>query len=335
METIRIYLENMFINLPGTPQVYKAKEELLSMMEDKYLELKAEGKTENEAIGIVISEFGNLEEIASDLGLDKIINNENTNSALKLTLEEVKSYLSDYARHAMLISVGVMLCILSVCGPIFTDAYVSAENVNDNFFDFDVIGASVLFVFVAIAVGCFVFSSISIGKWKKLEKNQYMIDFSTSEYVNNIWEKEKLGYAFKMTLGVVLCVLSVVPSIIASAVSYDYGVLDDISGGLLFIFVAIGVCLIVQANIRRGSLNRMLNLNDRNLVGGNYTTGQKEKVHYSNKNVEAVMSVFWPTVTCIYLCISFLTFSWGITWIIWPIAGIIHSLIKNTMGEGR
>lgn len=335
METIRIYLENMFINLPGTPEVYKAKEELLSMMEDKYLELKAEGKTENEAIGIVISEFGNLEEIASDLGLDKVINNENTNSALKLTLEEVKLYLSDYARHAMLIAVGVMLCILSVCGPIFTDAYVSAENVKDNFFDFDVIGASVLFVFVAIAVGCFVFSSISIGKWKKLEKNQYMIDFSTSEYVNNIWEKEKLGYAFKMTLGVVLCVLSVVPSIIASAVSYNYDALDDISGGLLFIFVAIGVCLIVQANIRRGSLNRILNLNDRNLVGGNYTTGQKEKVHYSNKNVEAVMSVFWPTVTCIYLCISFLTFTWGITWIIWPIAGIIHSLIKNTMGEGR
>ena len=51
METIRNYLENMFLNLPNTPEVYKAKNELWQMMEDKYTELKAEGKSENEAVG--------------------------------------------------------------------------------------------------------------------------------------------------------------------------------------------------------------------------------------------------------------------------------------------
>ena len=38
-------------------------------MEDKYVELKAEGKSENEAIGIVISEFGNMEELIRELGI--------------------------------------------------------------------------------------------------------------------------------------------------------------------------------------------------------------------------------------------------------------------------
>ena len=61
METIKNYLESMFLNLPNTPEVYKAKNELLQMMEDKYTELKGSGKSENEAIGIVISEFGNLD----------------------------------------------------------------------------------------------------------------------------------------------------------------------------------------------------------------------------------------------------------------------------------
>ena len=37
------------------------------MMEDKYNELIAEGKMDNEATGIVISEFGNLEELAEEL----------------------------------------------------------------------------------------------------------------------------------------------------------------------------------------------------------------------------------------------------------------------------
>lgn len=74
METIRNYLETMFQNLPNTREVQKAKTELWQMMEDKYTELKEEGKTENEAVGIVISEFGNLSELAEDLGIGSFVN---------------------------------------------------------------------------------------------------------------------------------------------------------------------------------------------------------------------------------------------------------------------
>ena len=50
MEAIKNYLETMFATLPNTPEVLKAKFELEQMMEDKYTELKNEGKTENEAL---------------------------------------------------------------------------------------------------------------------------------------------------------------------------------------------------------------------------------------------------------------------------------------------
>ena len=73
MEAIRNYLETMFLNLPNTPEVYKAKNELWQMMEDKYTELKNEGKSENEAVGTVIAEFGNLDELAEDLGIKQFV----------------------------------------------------------------------------------------------------------------------------------------------------------------------------------------------------------------------------------------------------------------------
>ena len=66
MQAIRNYLETMFMNLPNTPEVLRAKEELWQMMEDKYTELKNEGKSENEAVGTVISEFGNLDDLDID-----------------------------------------------------------------------------------------------------------------------------------------------------------------------------------------------------------------------------------------------------------------------------
>ena len=43
-------------------------------MEDKYNELISEGKSDNEAIGIVISEFGNLDELADSLGIKSFVN---------------------------------------------------------------------------------------------------------------------------------------------------------------------------------------------------------------------------------------------------------------------
>ena len=45
MEAIKNYLDSMFANLPNTAEVRRAKDELWQMMEDKYGELMAEGKT--------------------------------------------------------------------------------------------------------------------------------------------------------------------------------------------------------------------------------------------------------------------------------------------------
>jgi predicted PurR-regulated permease PerM len=47
------------------------------------------------------------------------------------------------------------------------------------------------------------------------------------------------------------------------------------------------------------------------------------------------MGIFWPTVTCLYLIISFITFDWGRTWLIWLVAGVIHTLIKNIVKVGE
>lgn len=123
METLKNYLENMFLNLPNTPEVRKAKSELLQMMEDKYTELKNEGKAENEAIGIVISEFGNLDELAEDLGIKTYVEEEIAPEEM-LSLDDAKTYLKDTIKRSSLIATGVLLCILSVVPVIFLTLYL-------------------------------------------------------------------------------------------------------------------------------------------------------------------------------------------------------------------
>lgn len=135
METIRNYLETMFLKLPNTPEVYKAKNELWQMMEDKYTELKEEGKSENEAVGIVISEFGNLDELANDHGISQFVESQPMPQGKTLSLDQAKSYLADAGKSAYRTSLGVMLCVLSVCGPIFFDAFTAFYPQKENLLD--------------------------------------------------------------------------------------------------------------------------------------------------------------------------------------------------------
>ena len=122
METIRNYLETMFLNLPGTPEVMRAKMELGQMMEDKYNELIAEGKMDNEATGIVISEFGNLEELAEELGILDYMKKGNFEKRETVTMETVRSFIAEKTRSSVRMAIGVLFCILSPAGFIFFQA---------------------------------------------------------------------------------------------------------------------------------------------------------------------------------------------------------------------
>ena len=69
MDAITTYIDHMFRGLPRNAEVLRARGELEQMSLDRFHELRAEGVSENEAVGRVIAQFGNLEEIADDLGI--------------------------------------------------------------------------------------------------------------------------------------------------------------------------------------------------------------------------------------------------------------------------
>lgn len=314
METIRNYLEAMFRNLPNTMQVQKAKQELGQMMEDKYAQLKAEGKTDNEAVGIVISEFGNLDELAQDLGIDSFMQKgQSVEEGRNVSLQEAKDYIQSKSRSGFMIGIATLLCIISPCGVILLDG--------------NAIGLLFLFTAIAIAVGIFVFSGVLMGRWDFLKQEKCYIDFGTADYIHNEKEGFRITNALLITVGVILCIVSVVPLIILSEL--DRGELWELYGtDIMLVLIAVGVLLFIVAGVRSTAYDTLLKLNDVSTVGGNFVSSQKGQVRYNNRVVAAIMSVYWPTVTCVYLCWSFLTYDWHITWIIWVIAALVENFIK-------
>jgi len=319
METIRNYLETMFAKLPNTFEVQKAKNELWQMMEDKYTELIKNGRTENEAIGIVISEFGNLDELAEELGIRNVViqeNKERDNGIRAVALTQVKEYLHDKMRSAYTVALGVFLCIISCCGYLL--------NLGGSWRSREIFAISFMLLMIAAAVGLFLFSGFVMGKWKFLKEQVCSIDFATAEYVHNQRESFRVTHAMMITIGVILCILSVLPVVILDSLfgwSSGFGVV------LMFVVVAIGVFLFVAAGNVNAGFTTILSLNKRDTIGGGFVPSQKQ-VTYKNETISQIMSVYWPTVTCIYLCWSFLSFDWHITWIVWVIAALVQQFIR-------
>ena len=166
MDTIKNYLEAMFANLPNTIEVKRAKDELYSMMEDKYTELMNDGKTENEAVGTVISEFGNLDELAESLGIDKVVSEAVDSDVRVLCQEEIIDYIRDVTRQRFTIGLGVMMCCFALVGPIIF------ASIGDMIGRSGIVGIGVVLMFAlaAVGVGMFIFSSVMMSQWKFLEK---------------------------------------------------------------------------------------------------------------------------------------------------------------------
>lgn len=322
MDTIKNYLETMFQNMPNTAEVKRAKYELGQMMEDKYTELKNEGKSENEAIGIVISEFGNLDELALDLGISDFMKADTVFTGTSLSMDEVKDYIKAKTQEGFFIGIGVLLCICSPCGIIISDTIGDFETI---------IGLLMLFLCIAAAVGLFVFSGGMMQKWSYLKKQPCTIDFATANYVHNQRENYRMTYTLFITVGVILCVLCFVPLVIMDSLGCS-DFIESIGVSILLILIGLGVCFFISAGNKQAAYDTILKLNSASVMGGNFVRSQMQG-RYSNKTVAAIMSIYWPTVTCIYLCWSFISMDWHITWIIWVIAGLINTFITNAFSE--
>lgn len=327
METIRNYLESMFANLPNSAEVQKAKSELWQMMEDKYNELRDEGVSENEAVGTVISEFGNLDELAESLGIENAMKEEVPYQGRVLRQDEVEGYVQARRRNSFCNALGVFLCIISPVPflVLASSSYAGSLGIG--------LATAFFFILLAAAISLFVFSSVRMGSWKYLEKENVCIDYATAEYIHNARESERVGQAVMKTVGVLFCVFCFVPVAVMGAVDASETVMM-IGTILLFLLVGAGVFLLVASSGREDAYRTLLRFNDPQTVSGNYVPSQTE-VSYSNKTVEQIMSVYMQVVLCIYLIWSFLSFDWHITWVIWPVAAVIRHIINSIWGQKK
>lgn len=232
----------------------------------------------------------------------------------KVSLNEANDYLKIVHNSSIKIALGVFLCIISPISLVLlaglSETYkVINENVAST------IGLVTLFILVAIAVLLFMLSFSEAKEYEYIQTKSFETEYGVIGMVKEKKKNYQAAYNRGLIVGILLCVLSVIPLFVAIAFKEDIYAIYGVC--LLFLIVAIGVFMIVNVSVK---MNAYIAL----LQEGEYDKNVKEK----NPLIAAISSAYWAVATIIYLVWSFTTNAWGDTWIVWVVAGILFGAIS-------
>lgn len=240
---------------------------------------------------------------------------EGTQTARAVSLEEANVYMNLVEGSAKKIAAAVAACILSPVLLILLGGLSEYGNLSITENMAGGIGVTILLLIVAGAVATFIMLGMKLEKYEFLELEDISLQYGGYGAVEKKREEFEATYKKCIAIGVSLCIISVVPLMVAVALSlpeiaYVYCV------DLILIFVAFGVFLMTWSGMIYGSYQKLLE-------EGEYTREKKME----NKQNKGLSKVYWCIATAIYLGVSFWTGRWDRTWIIWPVAGVLFAAV--------
>ena len=241
---------------------------------------------------------------------------------------EAEEYLGLMKQAAKKIAIGVFLCI---CSPVPMLFLIALQNTGNYEFSEDtagIIGVCILIGIIAGAVSIFILSGMRISKFEFIEKEIITLDTEVENEIKTESSKFALVFARNIVIGVVFCIVSVVPILLAAIGEENKTANNDAlmiaMWGVLLIMVAIGVYTFVKTGVIKDSYDKILGQ-------GEYT--EEKKVN--NKKNDTFSGVYWMIVTAIYLAYSFVTMEWHRSWIIWPVAGVLFGAVIMILNATR
>ncbi len=303
MKTIKTYIDNTFSTLPATPDVLALKKDMTAHMEDKYEALLSEGKSNNEAIGIVISEFGDIAELAAEMGIT--LPESNHAEVAVVDTPVVDAYLAAAKKNSRFAAVGIFLVLLGAALLITLSSLLANG----------VVGVVILLFFIAVAVGLFIYGGSLVEPYKYIETGKFTLTHGAKAFLETTQNSLTSGKTIGEIVGITLILLGVM-ALLVFALFGNY-LMAAAGVALLLVCIGIGTGVMVLSGSASQGYNKLLKR-------GEYAPEARKK----DGIIGVVAAIFWPLAVAIYLAYSFLgPTGFSKSWVIFPIAGVIFAVI--------
>lgn len=355
MNVIIAYLETMFSPYPQTPRLLEAKRELQAMMEDAYNGLIASGNSHNEAVGKVITDFGNLEELAPVLGITGDIAPAPTGGAEPVagiagaapgsagaagfagaadgappapapqeppvTMEEAQGFAEAHHRTRFRLSAAVAVFVVAAAPLLVLPTAAEAGYLSIGQNAAAVLGLVLLFALVAVGVVMIIGLSREFAPYSRLRDGRFSRNPVVTSWAEDLAQQHERRRIVAMQLAVVCWVLSPAPLLLLTLLTQGspaQGLWSTIGVVLTLVMVAIGLLILLPATWARTVADALSR-------GGRRSGGAEDDSEHSIVGV--IAAFYWPLLTAIFLAWSFIGNAWDRSWIIWPIGAVLFGAI--------
>ena len=237
--------------------------------------------------------------------------------ARTVSMEEASAFLQMRDLNSRRTALGVLLCIISPVALILLGGAHDLGMIALSEAQAAGIGLVVMLLMIASAVALFIICGQRASRFEYLEQEPVETLYGVDGMVRDRQEKFRPVHTRLLTVGVVLCVLAVLPlffSLIFNGEEETFATIGCV--GLLLVLVALGVLLIIRGSMVWDSFKMLLE-------EGDYSREAKA----DRKRFDPLPSIYWGLVTAGYLAWSFITMDWGRTWIVWPVAGVAYGAV--------
>lgn len=243
---------------------------------------------------------------------------DNDPPARRVSMEEANEYLVKAESSARQISIGVMLCILSPIVLILLSVAGEMGRISLTEDQGSILGVIVLMFLIAGGVFLFVKNGLRMSKFDYLEKELIDTEYGVTGMVRTRKDEYEHTFTIWLTVGIILCVLSVVPVLVCTFFNENDDMLIAAGVSCTLALIAVGVWMIVRVSIVWDSFKKLLE------------EGDYSRIKKKSKN-SVVAGIYWSLVTAGFLAYSFITMDWKHSWIVWPVAGVLYGVVSEIL----
>ena len=248
------------------------------------------------------------------------------NETRRVSLEEANTFISFNRSFAGKISLGALIAILCPIPMLVAVALSRMGTLPLNEDQAGGLGIVMLLAIVAVSLIFFIPAGIAASKWEWLEEEVFDSEYGVDGMVREKSEKFHSTFVKSITGGTVIILLGVIALISGAVIDETNEPLCMLLCAGMMACIACGAFSIIHAGIIKDGYEKLLQ-------EGDYTKENK-----SNKLLKVITPVYWLVVVAIYLAWSLPTNAWDISWVVWPIAGVLFggiAIVLKTVGAPK
>ncbi len=234
----------------------------------------------------------------------------------RVSLALANEFLEWRRQAAKRVAAGVLLCVVAVIPLLLLSAATTVPGASVSEPLAAGVGLAALLVLVAAAVALFVSCGFKNAPYEFIGSEPFETEYGVDGMVRERQKAYRPRYARTNLIAACLCVLSPIPLFIGIVTENEFFIVAMLTVTLLL--AGVGAALFTLAGVPWAATQKLLK-------EGDWAPRDQRTLRIR----QTVSTVYWLTATAVYLTWSFVTNAWDLTWLVWPVAGILFAAVMG------